>query len=110
MAVNDISRIVDVERHRCGCGRVAGTVEINHHANQADEIAQGRRILPTRDGRLRTEAPRPVSDKRPQAGLNAGSNRSRSRLLASSWPQAMAQMPARRMSGSRYVTRSATRS
>src|SRR6202035_5394569 len=57
MAVNDIHRIVDVERHRCRWGRVAGTIEIDHHVHQADEVAQGWRILPTRDGRLRAQVP-----------------------------------------------------
>jgi hypothetical protein len=32
MAVNDIHRIVDVERHRRGGSGVAGAVEIDHHA------------------------------------------------------------------------------
>ena len=55
MAVNDIHRVVDVERHRRGRGRVAGAVEIDHHAHQADQIAQARRVLPARDGRLRAQ-------------------------------------------------------
>ena len=36
MAVNDINRIVDIERHGCGRDRVAGTIEVDHHAHQAD--------------------------------------------------------------------------
>src|SRR5712672_1407183 len=57
MAVNDIHRIVDVERHRRGGSGVAGAVEVNHHAHQADQIAQRRRIFPARDGRLRAQVP-----------------------------------------------------
>src|SRR6202163_4783348 len=41
VAMDDIHRIVDVERHRIGWPRVARTVEIDHHPHQADEIAQG---------------------------------------------------------------------
>src|SRR5258708_6014625 len=55
MAVDDIHRIVDVERHRFGRYRIAGTVEIDHYAHQSDEIAQGRRILPARDSWLRAQ-------------------------------------------------------
>src|ERR1700730_6562913 len=35
-------------------------MEIDHHAHQADEVAQGRGILPTRDGRLRAQIPAPI--------------------------------------------------
>jgi hypothetical protein len=55
--VHDIHRVVDVERHCLWRRRVADAVEINHHAHQADQIAQGRRILPPRDGRLRAQVP-----------------------------------------------------
>ena len=57
MTVNDIHRIVNIERHRYRWGRVAGTIEIDHHAHQADQNAQRRRIFPARDGRLRAEVP-----------------------------------------------------
>jgi hypothetical protein len=57
MAVDNIHRIVDVERHRVWWRRVAGTIEIDHHTHQADQIAQGRRILPARDSRLRAQIP-----------------------------------------------------
>ena len=57
MAVNDIHRIVDVERHRRRRGRIASAVEIDHHAHQADQIAQARRVLPARDSRLRAQIP-----------------------------------------------------
>jgi len=46
MAVDDIYRVIDVERHRLRRVGVAGAVEIDHHAHQADQIAQGRRVLP----------------------------------------------------------------
>jgi hypothetical protein len=55
MTVNDIHRVVDVERHRLRRLGVAGAVEIDHHAHQADEIAQVGCILQPRDGRLRAQ-------------------------------------------------------
>ena len=55
MAVDDIHRVVDVERHCLRRCCVAGAVEIDHHAHQADQIAQVRRILPPRNGRLRAQ-------------------------------------------------------
>ena len=57
MAVNDIHRIVDVERHRRRGNGVAGAVEVHHHAHQTDQIAQRRRIFPARDGWLRAQVP-----------------------------------------------------
>jgi hypothetical protein len=38
MAVHDIHRVVDVERHCLRRLRVAGAVEIDHHAHQLDQI------------------------------------------------------------------------
>ena len=46
MAVNDIHRVVDVERHCLRRLCVAGAVEIDHHAHQANEVAQARCVLP----------------------------------------------------------------
>ena len=66
VAVNDIHRVVDVERYRFGWGPVAGAVEIDHHPHQADQVAQGRRILPARDGRLRAQIPARIGQ--PPAG------------------------------------------
>ena len=57
MAVNDIHRVVDVELHCLRRLRIAGAVEIDHHAHQANQIAQGGCVLPARDGRLRAEVP-----------------------------------------------------
>jgi hypothetical protein len=55
VAVNDINRVVDVERHRCRRGRIAGAIEIDHHTHQPDQVAQRGRVLPARDGRLRAQ-------------------------------------------------------
>ena len=52
MAVDDIHRIVDIERHGRRRDRVAGAVEIDHGTHQPHEVAQRGRILPARDGRL----------------------------------------------------------
>jgi len=57
MAVNDIHRVVNIKRHGIWRLGVAGTVEVDHHAHQADEIAQVRSILPPRNGRLRAKVP-----------------------------------------------------
>ena len=57
MPVNDIYRVIDVECHCRWRPGVAGAVEIDHHAHQADQIAQVWRILPPRDGRLRAQVP-----------------------------------------------------
>ena len=55
VTMNDIHRIIDVERHRGGRGWVAGAVEIDHDPHQPDQVAQCRRVLPARDGRLRAQ-------------------------------------------------------
>jgi hypothetical protein len=46
MPMNDIHCIVDIEGDRRGRRLVAGAVEIDHYAHHADQIAQGRHILP----------------------------------------------------------------
>src|SRR5712664_2507689 len=55
VAVDDIEGVVDVERHRYWRGGVAGAIEIDHHAHQANKVAQGWRVLPARDGGLRAQ-------------------------------------------------------
>ena len=55
VAVHDIDRVVDIEGHRRGRGCIAGAIEIDHDPHQADEVAQRRRVLPARDGRLRAQ-------------------------------------------------------
>ena len=55
MAMDDIDGVVNVERHRCWRGGVAGAIEIDHDPHQADEVAQRGRVLPARDGRLRAQ-------------------------------------------------------
>jgi hypothetical protein len=39
MAVNNIYGVVDIERYRLRRREVAGAVEVDHHARQADQIA-----------------------------------------------------------------------
>jgi hypothetical protein len=55
VAVNDINSVIDVERHCCGRGRIAGAIEIDHDTHQPDQVAQRGRVLPPRDGRLRAQ-------------------------------------------------------
>ena len=57
MAVHDVHRVVDIERHCRRRLRVAGTVEIDHDAHQADQSAQVGCILAARDGWLRAQVP-----------------------------------------------------
>ncbi len=108
MAVNHVDRIVDIEGHGFGRHGIARTVQINQDAHQPDQFAQARRVL-QRDTVGCEHRSRPLSGSRSQASLNAGSRRSRSRSSASSKPQAIARMRARRMSGRRWTTRSGLR-
>ena len=66
VAVNDVDRVVDVEHDRLGRRGVAGAVEIDHHPAEPDEVAQSRRVLPARHGRLRAQV-RPAL-RQPPAG------------------------------------------
>jgi hypothetical protein len=52
VAVNHVDRVVDVEHHRLGRRGVTRAVEIDHHPAEPDEVAQGRRVLPSRHGWL----------------------------------------------------------
>ena len=66
VAVHDIHRAVDVQHH---CGRrpgVARAVEGHHRPHHARHLAQRRRVLPARHGRLRRQAPPRVGQ--PPAG------------------------------------------
>jgi hypothetical protein len=56
-AVHHVESVVDVQRHRRGRLRVAGAVEVHHGPHQPDHLAQGRRVLPARHGRLRAQVP-----------------------------------------------------
>jgi len=55
VAVNHINSVIDVERHRCGRGRIAGAIEIDHDTHHPDQVAQPGRVLPARDSRLRAQ-------------------------------------------------------
>jgi len=55
VAVNDIKSVVDVERRRCGRGRIAGAIEIDHDSHQPDQAAQRGPVLPARDSWLRAQ-------------------------------------------------------
>ena len=51
-AVDDIERVVDVEHHRRRRRGIAGTVELDQDPAEPQQIAQARRVLPARHGRL----------------------------------------------------------
>ena len=51
-AVDDIDRLVDVERHRDRRGGIARTVEIDERPGQPHQFTRRRRILPAAHGRL----------------------------------------------------------
>ena len=51
-AVDDIDRLVDVERHRSRRGGIAGAVEIDHDVHHPHQFAGCRRILPAAHRRL----------------------------------------------------------
>lgn len=57
MTVHHIDRIVDVERHRVGWPGVAVAPRIDQGIGQADDLAQSRGVLPTRDRGLRAQIP-----------------------------------------------------
>ena len=46
VAVNDINRVIDVERNRCGRGRIAFSIEIDHDTHQLDQVTQRGCVLP----------------------------------------------------------------
>ena len=55
VAVHNVDRVVDVQDHRPGRLRVAPAPDVDECVGEADDLAQRRRILPARDGRLRAE-------------------------------------------------------
>ena len=75
MAVDDIAGVVDVERDGCRLARIAVHPCVDQGVGQADHVAQSRRILQPRHVGWEHKS-RPVSGSRPQASLNAGSDRS----------------------------------
>ena len=83
VAVDDVAGIVDVECHRARWLRVGVDPGLDERVGQANHVAQARRVLEPRQGRLRAKAS-PLSGRRPQASLNAGSRRRWSRSSASS--------------------------
>jgi hypothetical protein len=64
IAVHDITRVIDIQRHRRRWGRIAGTVNADHRDHHPGQFTRGRCILPAAHRRL------------------AGQPRARSRQLA----------------------------
>ncbi len=71
VAVNHVDRVVDVEHDRLGRRGVAGTVEVDHHPAEPDQVAQSRRVLPARHGRLAHQV-RPALRQPPAGELESG--------------------------------------
>jgi hypothetical protein len=55
-AMDDVDRLVDVERHRCGRSRIAGTIDVDHDAHHPHQFARRRCVLPAAHRRLAGEA------------------------------------------------------
>src|ERR1039458_330346 len=55
MAMRDIAGVVDIERDGLWRRGVTGAIKIDEDAAQLHNFAQGRRVLPTRHGRLRAQ-------------------------------------------------------
>jgi hypothetical protein len=60
--VHHVHGVVDVERHGRRRLGVAGAVQVDHGPHQPDHLAQGGRVLPARDGRLRAQVPPAVGE------------------------------------------------
>ena len=73
MAVDVVAGIIDVERDRCRLAWVAIHPCVDQNVGQSDHVAQARSI-PSRDSVGWEHKSRPVSGRRPQASLNAGSD------------------------------------
>ena len=74
MAVHDVDGVIDVQRDLGRRAGVAGAVGVDHGVGQAHDLAQRRRILPARHGRLRaqiTAAVRQAAAGELEAGVGA---------------------------------------
>ena len=65
-AMHDVDGVVDVERHLARRPGVAGAVEVDHGVAHCRHFVPRRRVLPARDGRLRTQIVATV--RQPPAG------------------------------------------
>src|SRR4051794_14266713 len=107
-AVDLVAGVVNVERDARRRRGVARHPLVDEGIGQTDRIADSRRVLEPRQGRLRGKSGS-LSGRRPQASLKAGSQRSVSKSLQSSYPQAIANMRARIMSYTLWITRVTSR-
>ena len=71
MAVDDVDGVVDVQRDGLRRPGVAGAVQVDQRVGQGDHLAQVRRVLPARHGRLRAEVAAAVGQA-PAGQLEAG--------------------------------------
>jgi hypothetical protein len=55
MAMRDVAGVVDVERDGARRVGVTGAIKIDEDAAKLHDFAQARRVLPTRQGRLRAQ-------------------------------------------------------
>jgi len=82
MAVHNIASVVDVQNNRRRLVRIRRHPLIDQRVGEADRILQRRPVLQPRQRRLRTQVRAAIRQVRPQASLNAGSLRKRSRSSA----------------------------
>jgi len=71
VTVDHVDRVIDIEHDCLGRRGVTRAVEIDHHPAEPDEVAQSRRVLPTRHGRL-THQVRPAHRQPPAGELEGG--------------------------------------
>jgi hypothetical protein len=72
--VDDVDRLVDIERHRRGRGGITGAVNIDHNAHHPHQFARRRCVLPAAHCRLARKADRRVgqlTDRQFEAGIVA---------------------------------------
>jgi hypothetical protein len=83
MAMNHVDRVVDVEDNRFGRGFVALAINIGQTSLKPDQILERGRVSGLKIVGCETRS-RPVSGRRPQASLKAGSSRKAFKSLPSS--------------------------
>jgi hypothetical protein len=82
IAVHDIARVIDIQRHRRRWGRIAGTVNADHRDHHPGQFTRGRCILPAAHRRLAGQ-PRARSRQLAQRQAEARSSRRASRSASS---------------------------
>jgi hypothetical protein len=108
IAVNDITGVIDIQRHRLGRGRIAGAVDVDHRPHHAGQLACGRRIFPPAH-RWLAGKPRARSRQLAQRQAEARIVTQRVEIIGVLVAAAIANTRARRMSSSVWITRAGSR-